>query len=687
MLRSAPQNDSPELLACPICLGPLTERKGRTGCRTCALVYAQQDGVYLLGPSFATATGTAGFGTRRLRRLLAEARTHGWEEAQRRFTSEVLSGVLRAPAASRFAKLRSRLTGTTWEDTLQDMVDPTRTGWRFLLDLHPGAQVLVLGPSWGAAPLALARTCGRVVLLDGSPERLRLVGEQARGLGLENLTLASIVDPLRLPLATASIEIVVVPAIEEWFSAVAPERRMPSTCGAELLRELRRVLVRDGQVWLGTHNRTGIGRVLRACRPAGASFSASTLPAAASDAGFPHCELFSPVPFRHKFHQLVDVGGTDRMNFCADPYRTRSLLVRPLLKAYDALNKGGRIERRLYRFLPGIAAVLSGDPQQPNFAERLLDELVDTGKLDAGSRRLTSYFVRPKGCAVIVLGMPGEGAVLRLPLDERAAKTCELHHRALEAFATDERLPESVRRLFPAPLAAGTFQEQPYFLESALPGEAGRRYYARSARRYDRAILSAAEALRLLRRATEVHTLIDEQEFARLCGDWLVELRGIVSERMKAPLAALEQELRSVLVGATLPLGWHHGDYDFANLLYGDNDEVSAILDFEVFEPRGLPLIDLLVLLARRELRRRGGFAFGTLFVRSILERRLPPLEAKLLAREVETLGIDERLYRALALCCWLDHLRLRRDSWLVRSPSWLEENLHDVIDAVGRML
>jgi aminoglycoside phosphotransferase (APT) family kinase protein len=687
MLRSTQPNDSPELLACPVCLGPLTERKGRTGCRTCALVFAQQEGVYLLGPSFATNGNTLGFGAKRLRRLLAEARTHGWEEARRRFTSEVLSGVLRAPAGSRFARLRSRLTGSTWEDTLQDMVDPTRTGWRFLLDLHPGAQVLVLGPSWGAAPLALAQSCGRVVLLDGSPDRLRLVGEQARGLGIENLTLASIVDPLRLPLADASIEIVVVPAIEEWFSAVAPDRGVPPTCGMDLLHEIRRVLVRDGQVWLGTHNRSGIGRVLGACRPKGASFSAATLPPAAAAAGFTQVELFSPVPFRHKFHQLVDVGSTERMNFCADPYRTRSMLVRPLLKAYDALNTGGWIERRFYRFLPGVAAILSGDPPRSAVAERLVDTLVDNGALDAGARRLMSYFVRPKGCAVVVLGMPGEGAVLRLPLDERAAATCDRHHRALEAFASDERLPANVRRLFPAPLANGLFEGQPYFLESALPGEAGRRYYARSTRRYDAAITSAAEVLRVLRRATEVPTLIDEAEFARLCGDWLVELRGIVNERLRAPLAALEQELRQVLVGATLPLGWHHGDYDFANLLYGETDEVTAILDFEVFESRGLPLIDLLVLLARRALRHRGGFAFGTLFVRSILERRMPPLEAKLLAREVETLGIDERLYRALALCCWLDHLRLRRDSWLVRSPSWLEENLHDVIDAVGRML
>src|SRR3990172_10637497 len=128
MLRSAQPNGSPELLACPVCLGPLTERKGRTGCRTCALVFAQQDGVYLLGPSFATSTSTPGFGGRRLRRLLADARTHGWEEARRRFTSEVLSGALRAPAGSRFARPPCRLHGTTLVDTPPGKVEPTRTG-------------------------------------------------------------------------------------------------------------------------------------------------------------------------------------------------------------------------------------------------------------------------------------------------------------------------------------------------------------------------------------------------------------------------------------------------------------------------------------------------------------------------------------------------------------------------------
>jgi hypothetical protein len=111
--------------------------------------------------------------------------------------------------------------------------------------------------------------------------------------------------------------------------------------------------------------------VLRAA--AGGAASASTLPAAASRPAS-HCELFSPVPFRHKFHQLVDVGGTDRMNFCADPYRTRACS--RLLKAYDALNKNGRIERRL-SLPPGSPR--SSQATRSRTAERLLDELVDAG--------------------------------------------------------------------------------------------------------------------------------------------------------------------------------------------------------------------------------------------------------------------------------------------------------------------
>src|SRR5207249_1314382 len=78
---------------------------------------------------------------------------------------------------------------------------------------------------------------------------------------------------------------------------------------------------------------------------------------------------------------------------------------------------------------------------------------------------------------------------------------------------------------------------------------------------------------------------------------------------------------------------------------------------------------------------------FGTLFARSILARKLPPLEARLVEEEMRTVGADEELYRALALCCWLDHLRLRRDSWLVRSPSWLDQNLHEAVEAVRRSL
>jgi hypothetical protein len=375
------------------------------------------------------------------------------------------------------------------------------------------------------------------------------------------------------------------------------------------------------------------------------------------------------------------------MNFSADGYRTRGRATRPLIRAWDLWNGNGRLERRLYPYLPGVTAVLSSDGGLRSFAERIIDELGEAGHVPPQARRLTRYFVRPKGVAVLVAGAPDDGGVIvRLPLDEQAARVCALHHRATESLACDARIPATLRALFPAPLASGTYDGHVFFAESARPGESGRRYYTRSGRRYDRAITNAAEVVCALRRATEIPVTIDEAEFDRLCGTWLGELQALVAADKRDDLIAIETWLRATLIGRTVPLGWHHGDYDFANLLYGANDEVTAILDFEAFDARGLPLIDLLLLLARRIIRRHG-LSFGMLFLRAILTRALPPLEAELFEREVRTIGADERLCQAIALCCWLNHLRLRRDSWLVRSPSWLDANLHAVVASVRRML
>jgi hypothetical protein len=357
---------------------------------------------------------------------------------------------------------------------------------------------------------------------------------------------------------------------------------------------------------------------------------------------------------------------------------------------WDALNRNGAAERRLYPCLPGMSAVLSAGADTQSFAERVVKHVVSANGNGHGPTPLSRYFVRPKGVAVLVAGRPEqgphEGIVVRLPLEPKAEATCALHHRTLETFAADPRLSAALKDLFPAPIAHGTFEGQPFFAETSLIGESGRRYYSRSGRRYDRAIINAAEVLCGLRRATEEPIRIDQAEFDRLCGSWLGELAGLVRDENRATLEALGGFLTRALIGSTLPLGWHHGDYDFANLLYGPNDAVTGVLDFEVFDPRGLPLIDLLLLLARRPIRKQG-VAFGTLFTDVILKRDLPPLEAGILAREMQVLGVDEPLYRALALCCWLNHLRLRRDTWLVRSPSWLDDNLHTVVESVRRVL
>ncbi len=646
-------------------------------CRTCDLAYPVRDGVFLLGPPFAATVTPRDAMAERMGRLADEATREGWDTALAKFTAEVLSGNLRAPAASRLEKLRAKLAGQTWEDTLADLVDPTRAGWKFLLDLNPADWVLFLGPSWGAAPLNVARGVAHVVVLDGALERLRIVRRQAEAAGLENLTLARVLDPLRLPLPDGSLSVAIVPGIAEWFTT-AGGRPAPAGAVADLLQELRRVLTPSGQIYLGADNKRAFMRPLAA---SGVALPPRAIVDAARAAGFPHTELFAPVPFRHKFHQVLDVVRPGRMNFDLDVYRTRGRVVRPLVKIWDACNRDGALERRLYGVLPGLSAVVAGESRKWPVAERIFVELAAKRQIPP-TARLGGYHVRAKGVVVLT----GTGAVIRMPLDERAEAACARHHRALETCVEDGRIPANLRALFPAPLARGYFEGHTFFAESALAGESGRVYYARGARRYDAAITDAASVLCELRRATEVPTLIDEAEWQRLAGAWLTDLGRLVPETSRAGVAKLAEHLAGVLRGRTLPLGWHNGDYDFANLLYGADDRVGGVLDFEVFDPHGLPLIDLMVLLARRPIRKTG-FAFGTLFARHILPRRLPRLEAALLERELRALDVDDELYQALALCCWLNHLRLRRDSWLVRSPAWLEANLHEVLDTVRRTL
>jgi aminoglycoside phosphotransferase (APT) family kinase protein len=675
------------LLACPICHGSLSPAVNELRCLRCAVGYTAEQGVIRAGPPFGDepAAGSDLFAQERIAQLTAEAAVDGWGAAQARFAADVLGGRLPAPERSRWARVQAKLSGATWEDTLQDIVDPVGSGWKFLLDLRQTSRVCFLGPSWGAAPLSMARSCAHVVLLDGSISRLELARQQARGAGLENLTFARVTDPLRLPCADASMDLMIVPGLADWFDAVAGEHALPAACGAELFAEIKRVLGARGQVYVSMENRRGLSRVFGQRQPVGASFSPRALRDVLTAAGFQACELFSPFPFRHKFHQIIDVGRTDRMNFCADPYRTRGSLLRPLVKVWDRWNRNAGVERQLYPYLPGLSAVASPDGQAASFAERVLRRVGEGANLPASAWALSRYYVRAKGAVVLVGGEPAQ-VIVRVPMADSAAATCDVQHRAIETLAADERIPSELRQLFPAPLADGRFEGQTFFSEHAVSGEVGRLYYSLPEDRFDRAIENAAETLRQLRRATEVPTLIDEAEFRRHCGDWLTDLRKVVAEAHRSAFDDVERFLRDTLVGSTLPLGWYHGDYDFANLLYGPDDRVSGVLDFEVFDARGLPLIDFLVLLARRPIRQRA-YAFGTLFTQVLLERKLPPLEAKLIEQELETLGLDESHYRALALCCWLNHLRLRRDSWLVRSPAWLDENLHTVIESVRRVL
>jgi len=101
--------------------------------------------------------------------------------------------------------------------------------------------------------------------------------------------------------------------------------------------------------------------------------------------------------------------------------------------------------------------------------------------------------------------------------------------------------------------------------------------------------------------------------------------------------ARLRAALARTLVGAAVPLTWQHGDYKLENLVFDTAARgVRAIIDWELAAREGMALVDLLYLLAYREITLGTADDILDVTADTLLPGRWPPASAALLARYLE---------------------------------------------------
>jgi SAM-dependent methyltransferase len=155
-----------------------------------------------------------------------------------------------------------------WQTAVYDVLNPTgsevhatvgderRADWKYLLPLSKESRVLDLGCGWGAAAVSLSETCGQVVAMDATWERVHFLDIRRRQQGIENLHPVHGGDTLTFPFPEGYFDLVVLVGVLEWFGESYPDLS-PRAAQLKALSNLRPLLKPGGYLYIAIENRFG----------------------------------------------------------------------------------------------------------------------------------------------------------------------------------------------------------------------------------------------------------------------------------------------------------------------------------------------------------------------------------------------------------------------------------------------
>lgn len=322
------------------------------------------------------------------------------------------------------------------------------------------------------------------------------------------------------------------------------------------------------------------------------------------------------------------------------------------------------------------------------FAYRLLDRLTKDGHIDfEGATPVITKALQTRSDVIVLLvgkaGAADASLILKLPLTPDAQRSTTSHRQVVMSL---HQLPDlgGMSRLIPSALTWGEYEQQAYYLETALPGLAVNEL-VRTRNEPHSLKSDAVAAIRQLHLATAQRLVVDESVFRELVGGELAQLRQLAPRWPEAPmltlqLQAIEELLRRQLLGRELPFSWTHGDYWPGNILVCPADgSLSGIVDWDRASAHQLPLVDVLHFLAyTRKMQRRT--ELGEEVVAYLLPAAFDAQERSLIDETVEQLGLPKsaEFLHAVALLYWLQFAatNLSRYPSFQHDEYWMRKNV-----------
>jgi len=429
------------------------------------------------------------------------------------------------------------------------------------------------------------------------PERAVISSLRAREAGLKNVRALAGGNTTHLPFPDAFLDAVMLNGVLEWVATSFPQIDDPREAQLRVLREIVRVLKPDGQLYIGIENRLGFPYFLGRPDEHSKLKFATLLPRWLAnryslakrnqpyrtytytwrgyrkllrEAGIPDTRFYCPFPEYREFSELIAL---DRPRNLAAALHPTSLPGRIGLQVCKRLNL-------LREFSPSYSIVASKTTHLESFAERL------SRHAGGSSERVLHLKITPTPVALICTPT----MAIKVPLTARTDVRLRMEAERLQFAFTKHH------RQIPEPLAAGKFQSQPFLAMRRLIGVSGGKY-----------LLAKAKLPRVVQEAATFITQLHSDTLReQICTDeWLrTNFNNVVDgvSQLGVNLSSIKDECHRELAGRSVLTVMSHGDFTVRNLIMNPHKlELVGVVDWDLAEPDGWPLDDLLQLLTANE--------------------------------------------------------------------------------------
>jgi SAM-dependent methyltransferase len=631
---------------CPECLGVLAFHVANFHCSACQMRYPVVDGLPVFSRHRDFYYGEVS--KEIMQGVLANARTKGWRAALRDYgDSSRQMNYFRDYCASEL-----------------------RAGFKFLLDNLSTGTALDYGCGPGAISISLARNFAKVYATDLTLERAQFTQIRAEQENLSNVEAFCSGDTRHIPLRSESVDVIIINGVLEWV----PERLTgnPRRAQIDFLQELRRILTKDGLLYIGIENRFGFGYLLgkkeehsrlRFVAPLprmGAdvysgivrrkpyrtyTYSSRGYQSLLKEAGFPQIDVWGFAPDYRHVHRAIRLSD-QRM-------KRESLKARTIPKKLRNL-----VIRTLLPWFAESFGLLAGYRPAYSYVARLVDHISDT-YFQAKRKRLgiDQYTVTEDEMAFVHVSNADSRYILKLPLSVGAQNRMNMALHNIE-----EVVPSGGANLggylIPRPVASGTFLGQGFAIEpeirgvnlKKLIGNDGIKNFYPNIRKY---LVFLCKSTRSQAGTWSDILAQDISQQAITLGD-LCRQRGASHEHLEQKFLALAG---TVEANASDAAGFHcamHGDFRHANILVDpENHRITGILDWSRFEPRSLPFLDLFSLISKCD-RQLTGSSLGESVVR--LSEAFGPNtpDTQVIREYAAEIGVHRHLLARFLIVYWI---------------------------------